>query len=150
MIPQSPLSAKGVGVSPVLKIGPDREADVSLSFRQRDGLGPPGGSSGEEPGWQCGRRKRRGLDPWVGKTPWRRKWQPTPVFLPAKSHGQRNLEGYSSWSRKESDTTERLPLNKEIATHSSILTQKIPETEEPTVYGAAVHGVTNSCTQLRD
>ena len=46
--------------------------------------------------------------PWVGKTPWRRKWQPTPVFLLGKSHGQRSLMGYSPWSRKESDTTERL------------------------------------------
>ena len=39
-------------------------------------------------------------------TTWRRKWQPTPVFLPGKSYGQRNLVGYSSWSHKESDTTE--------------------------------------------
>ena len=41
----------------------------------------------------------------VGKIPWRREWQPTPVFLPGKSHGQRSLEGYSSWGRKESVTT---------------------------------------------
>ena len=39
---------------------------------------------------------------------WRRKWQPTPVFLPGESHGQRSLVGYSPWGRKESDTTERL------------------------------------------
>ena len=45
---------------------------------------------------------------WVMKIPWRRKWQPTPVFLPGKSHGQRNLVCYSPWGRKESDTTERL------------------------------------------
>ena len=45
---------------------------------------------------------------WVGKIPWRRKWQPTPVLLPGKSHGWRSLEGYSPWGRKESDTTERL------------------------------------------
>ena len=38
--------------------------------------------------------------------PWRRAWQPTPVFLPRESHGQRNLVGYSSWIRKELDTTE--------------------------------------------
>ena len=38
--------------------------------------------------------------------PWRRKWQPTPVFLPGKFHGQRNLAGYSPWSFKESDTTD--------------------------------------------
>ena len=40
--------------------------------------------------------------------PWRRKWQPTPVFLPGKSHRQRSLIGYSPWGRKESDTTEWL------------------------------------------
>ena len=34
---------------------------------------------------------------WVGKIPWRRKWQPTPVFLPGKSHGHRSLAGYSPW-----------------------------------------------------
>ena len=49
-----------------------------------------------------------GLDPWVGKIPWRRKWQPTPVFLPGGSHGWRSLVGYSPWGHKESDTTERL------------------------------------------
>ena len=41
-----------------------------------------------------------GVDPWVEKIPWRRTWQPTPVFLPGKSHGQRSLAG------SESDTTE--------------------------------------------
>ena len=40
---------------------------------------------------------RRGFDPWVQKIPQRRKWQPTPVFLSGKSHGQRNLVGYSPW-----------------------------------------------------
>ena len=45
---------------------------------------------------------------WVGKIHWRRKWQPTPVLLPGKSHGWRILLGYSPQSRKESDTTERL------------------------------------------
>ena len=39
---------------------------------------------------------------------WRRKWEPTPVFLPGKSHGWRSLVGYSSWGCKESDMTERL------------------------------------------
>ena len=46
--------------------------------------------------------------PGVGKIPWRRKWQPTPVFLPGESHGQRSLVGYSPRGHKESDTTERL------------------------------------------
>ena len=47
-----------------------------------------------------------GLDPWVGKISWSRKWQPTLVFLPGESHGQRGLASYSSWSFKELDTTE--------------------------------------------
>ena len=47
-----------------------------------------------------------GFDSWLRKIPWRRKWQPTPVFLPGEPHGQRSLEGYSPWDGKESDTTE--------------------------------------------
>ena len=54
---------------------------------------------------QCGRHR---FNPWVGKMPWRRKWQTTPVFLPGKFHGQRSLIGYSPWGHKESDTTEWL------------------------------------------
>ena len=57
------------------------------------------------PTMQCG---RPGFNPWVGKIPWRRRWQPTPVFLPGKSHGQRNLVVYSPWGCKESDTTLQL------------------------------------------
>ena len=45
------------------------------------------------------------LDPWAGKIPCRRKRQPTPVFLPGESHGQRSLAGYSPWGRKETDMT---------------------------------------------
>ena len=44
--------------------------------------------------------RRRGLDPWVRKIPWRKKWEPAPVFLPGKSHGQRSLVGYSPWGHK--------------------------------------------------
>ena len=72
--------------------------------------GFPGGASGEEPACQYRRCKRCVFDPWVGKIPWRRKWQPIPVFLPGKSHRQRILAGYSPWSREEPDTTERLIL----------------------------------------
>ena len=52
--------------------------------------------------------KRPGFNPWVGKIPWRREWQPTPVFLSEKSHGQRSLVGDSPGVTKESDTTEQL------------------------------------------
>ena len=49
---------------------------------------------GKESACQC---RRHRFDPWVGKIPWRRAWQPTPVFLPGESHRQRSLPGYSPW-----------------------------------------------------
>ena len=62
--------------------------------------------SSKESAYQCLRCKRQGFDPWVGRIPWRRKWQLTPaVFLPGKSHGQRSPGGYSPWGLKESGTT---------------------------------------------
>ena len=65
-----------------------------------------GNTSGKEAACQCWRHKRCRFDPWVGKVPWRRAWQPTPVFLPGESHGQRSLEGYSPQGHKELDMTE--------------------------------------------
>ena len=62
-------------------------------------------------------RRRCGFDPWVGKIKWqmgksnglgRRKWQPTPGFLPGKLHGQGSPADFSPWDRKELDTTEQL------------------------------------------
>ena len=64
--------------------------------------------SGQESTCQC---KRWGFNPSVGKIPWRRAWQPTPVFLPGESHGQRSLPGYSPWGLKESDMTDWLSLS---------------------------------------
>ena len=49
--------------------------------------------------------RRPGFDPWVGKIPRRREWQPTPAFLPGKFYGQRSLVGYSPWGRKELEAT---------------------------------------------
>ena len=54
---------------------------------------------------QCGKPR---FDPWVGKIPWRRARQPTPVFLPEKFQGQGCLVGYSPWDHKELDTTGQL------------------------------------------
>ena len=54
--------------------------------------------------------RRGGFDPWDGKIPWRRTWQPTPVFLSGESRGQRSLEGYSPRGHTESDMTERLNM----------------------------------------
>ena len=87
---------------------------------------PPGGRTSGLPGYlvtpslsaqvvhqyriacRCRRCKRLGFDPWVGKIPWRRKWQPTLVFLPGKPHGQ-NPMGYNPRGCKESDMTEHYP-----------------------------------------
>ena len=64
-------------------------------------------AGGKEPTCQCRRHKRCRLNPWVGKIPWRRRaWQPTPIFLPAESHRQRNLAGSSPYGHKELDMTE--------------------------------------------
>ena len=112
--------------------------------------------SSKESACPCRRCKRCGFDLWVGKIPRRRKWQPTPVFLPGKSHEQRSLADYSPWGHKELDTTiatslvaqmvKRLstmqetqvrslgredPLEKEMAIHSSILAWRIPWMERP-------------------
>ena len=50
--------------------------------------------------------KRHRFNPWVGKIPWSRKWQPIPIFMPRKFHGQKSLAGYSPWGCKESNMTE--------------------------------------------
>ena len=60
------------------------------------------GPSHKEATYQCSSR----LNPWVGKIPWRRAWQPIPVFLPGESHGQRSLTGYSPCGCTELDRTE--------------------------------------------
>ena len=61
--------------------------------------------SSKEATCQCRRCRRQGFEPWFEKIPYRRKWQLTPVLLPGKSHGQKNLAGYSPRSCKESDMT---------------------------------------------
>jgi len=58
----------------------------------------------KEPTFQC---RRHRFNPWVRKIPWRRKWQPTPIFLLGEFHGQRSLADYSPKGSKESDTTEQ-------------------------------------------
>ena len=65
-------------------------------------------ASGKEPTFPYRRCKRHRFDCCIGKIPWRRQWQPIPVFLPGESHGARSLVGYSPQGRKELDTTEWL------------------------------------------
>ena len=71
--------------------------------------GFPGRACVKEPACQCRKQKRQGFNPWVRKIPWRRKWQPSPVFLPGESHGPRSLA--CRWGHKESDTIEWLNSN---------------------------------------
>ena len=78
-----------------LVISPTRASLVAQRLKRLPGM------------WEI-RVWRPGSDPWVGKIPWRRKWQPTPAFLPGESHGGRSLVGYSPRGCKESDTTELL------------------------------------------
>ena len=82
--------------------GEDNEGWMSFIFINR----LPRWLSGKELVYQFRRCKRLVFDPCVGKIPWRRAWQPSPVFLSAESRGQRNLLSYSPYSRKESDVTE--------------------------------------------
>ena len=86
----------------LLMVGKINTRLIRLRFRR----GFPGCTSGKESTCQCRRHKRCRLNPQVRKIHWRRKWQPTPVFLPGESHGQRSLVGYSPQSCKESDMTE--------------------------------------------
>ena len=81
------------------------QAFFVLLYNSYFGANCPGDASGKESACQRRRHKRCGFDPWIKQIPWRRKWQPTPVFLAGESHGQRILVGYSC---KESDMTEQL------------------------------------------
>ena len=84
---------------------------IKNNLKHNEGYKLPGGSAGKEPTCQHMRRKRCEFNPQVGKSSWRRKWQPTPVFLPGEFHGQRSLGSYSPWGHKESDTIEWLTLS---------------------------------------
>ena len=91
------------------------------------------GLSGKESTCQCRRHTRCRFHPWVGKIPWRKKWQPTPVFLPGISHGQKSLMGYRLWGHKELDMT------KQLSTHTHIC---------PINLNADIHTYTQVCTEL--
>ena len=87
------------------RVGNDR-ADFFLSLCLGYVLGLPRWLRGKESTCQCSRYQTHVFNPWVGKISWKRKWQPTPVFLPGESHGQRSLAGYSPGGLKELDTIE--------------------------------------------
>ena len=81
--------------------------------------------------------RRAAFQRWVGKISWRRKRQPTPVFLPGESHGQRHLAGCSPWGHKESETPEQ-PAH----THTPRGERRQSE--------KAAHGMTQLCDTLED
>ena len=77
----------------------------AISLQEKE-EGFSGNTSGKRPACQHRRRKRCRFYPGVGKFPWRRPWQPIPVFLSGEFRRQRSLMGYSPWSHKELDVTE--------------------------------------------
>ena len=84
--------------------------------------GFPGGTVAKKKSTcQCRRYQRLGFVPWVRKIPWRRRWQPSPVFLPGEFHGQKILAGYSPWGRKELNIAEHTHTH--IYTYTYILFQ---------------------------
>ena len=87
-------------------------------------MGFPGDSVVENPPFSAGCL----VDGWVGKILWRRKWQPTPVFLPGESHGQRSLAGYSPLHgvQQESGTTELLENDSSLCVRGGFMQPKLP------------------------
>ena len=88
----------------------NKKQKISLSNTFNQGIS--GGPSGKESTCQCRICRKCRLHSWVGKIPWRKKWQGSPVFLTIKSHGQRSLVGYSPWGGKEADMTKWLSIQK--------------------------------------
>ena len=98
---------------------------------------------------QCRRHK---FHSWVGKIPWRRKWQPTPVFLPGKAHGQRSLEVCGLWGCKELDTTEQLSICARACTHTHTHThtQYVPWLREKACHPAHVRTEEIACARIKE
>ena len=100
---------------------------------------------------QCGRPR---FYSWVGKIPWRRKWQSTPALLPGKSHGRRSLIGYSPWGCKELDTTERLHFHFSLScigegNGNPLQHSCLENPRDGGAWWAAVYGVAQSRTRLK-
>ena len=99
---------------------------------------------------------RHGFDPWIGKIPWKRKWQPTPVFLPGESHRQRS---YSPWGLKKSHTTEQTQFSQNYfqscyyhgeGNGTPLQYSCLENPMDGGAWWAAVHGVAKSWTWLSD
>ena len=95
-----------VGCSPWGCEESDTTKATQQQQKQSSTLGFLGVAGGKESACQCRRHIKTEFHPWIWKIPWRRAWQPTPVFLPRESHGQRSLAGYGLQGHKEPDMTE--------------------------------------------
>ena len=119
MEPPSNYSYKNLGHKENLKYSSlfcwKKKKDVSWMVML--GLGFPSGLVVKKKKSVCQCRRHR-FDPWVRRSPWRRKWQPTPVFLPGESHGRGSLVSYSVWGHKESDMTEHAHVCVHTHTHT--------------------------------
>ena len=82
--------------------------------------GLPTWLSGKVPACQWRRHRRCGFDSWVGKSHWRRKWHPTPVFLPGQSHARKNLAEYNPWGHKELNMAEWLSTHVYMSISNSL------------------------------
>ena len=103
----------------------------------------------------CRRHKRCRFDPWIRKIPWGREWQPTPVFLPRESHGQRSLVRCSPWGHGELDTTEQLHFHFSLScigegNGNPLQCSCLENSLDRGAWWASVHGVKKSWTQLSD
>ena len=107
-LPLSPLVLTITELAPGICISPAPRATGSLLHLTQRRQGFPGGAVVNNPPANAGDTADAG----AGKVLWNRTWQPTPVFLPGKPHGQRSLTGYSPWGHKESDTTESTHLGR--------------------------------------
>ena len=100
------------------------------------------------------KNRTAGFNPWVGKTPWRREWHPTPVLVPGESHGGRSLVGYSPWGRKESDTTEQLHFHFSLScigegNGNPLQCSCLENPKDGGAWWATVYGVAQSWTRLK-
>ena len=83
-----------------MKRNQERESRANIDLSSEVALNPfPSGSDGKN----LPAVHRPGFEPWIGKIPWRREWQPTAVFLSGESHGQRSLAGHGPWGHQESE-----------------------------------------------
>ena len=109
----------------------------------------------EEKGYGCPAPVRRStVKRWLSHLSRRRQWQPTPLLLPGKSHGQRSLEGCSPWGCEESDTTERLHFHFSLSCTGEgkgnpLQCSCLENSSNGGAWWAAVYGVTQSWTRLK-